>query len=191
MKLEIGTKGIIRKKESGILPSLKGHSYFFLHVDADIAEYLANSFKEWITEGVDVDGIDTADALNLDQEALDTRNHCPDVQERENGEVNAPDECHRDAKDGGQQAVKPIFCHSEGGKAGLPDAVETVRSLWLCNHVFEVDLEERKSPTVSVNRRKWRHCLRFMQMSKICLPAVCHTIISHQQHLFPWNSLGT
>lgn len=44
---------------------LKCHLYFFLHVDADVAEYFANSFKEWVTEGVDVDGIDTADALNL------------------------------------------------------------------------------------------------------------------------------
>lgn len=125
----------------GILPSLKCHSYFFLHADTDIAEYLANSLKEWIAEGVDIDGINTADALNLNQEALDAWYNCPDVQERENGEVNAPDECHRDAEDGGQQAVKPIFRHSEGGEAGLPDAIETVRPFWLCNHIFEVDLD--------------------------------------------------
>lgn len=107
----------------------------------DITEYLANSFKEWVTEGVDIDGINAADALNLNQEALDARYNCPDVQERENGKVNAPDERHRDAKDGRQQAVEPIFCHSEGGKAGLPDAVKTVCPFWFCNHIFKVDLD--------------------------------------------------
>lgn len=120
---------------------MKCHSYFFLHVDTDIAEYLANSFKEWVTEGVDIDGIDTADALNLNQEALDAWYNCPDVQERENGKVNAPDERHRDAEDGRQQAVKPIFRHSEGGEAGLPDAVKTVCPFWFCDHIFKVDLD--------------------------------------------------
>lgn len=120
---------------------MKCHSYLFLCADTDIAEYLANSFKEWITEGVDVDGVDTADALNLNQEALDAWYNRPDVQERENGKVNAPDECHRDAEDGRQQAVKPIFCHSEGGEAGLPDAVETVCPFWFCNHIFKVNLD--------------------------------------------------
>lgn len=142
LKLEVGTKEIIReKKELGMLPSLKCHSYFFLHVDTDAAEYLANSFKEGITEGVDIDGINAADALDLNQEALDARYNCPDVQERENGEVYTPDEGHGDAEDGGQQAVKPIFCHSEGGKAGLPDAVKTVCPFWFCNHIFKVDLD--------------------------------------------------
>lgn len=123
------------------LPSLKCHSYLFLRADADIAEYLADCFEEWITEGVDVDGIDTADALNLNQEALDARYNCPDVQEREDGKVDAPDERHRDAEDGRQQAVKPIFCHSEGGEAGLPDAVETVCPFWFRNHIFKVNLD--------------------------------------------------
>lgn len=142
MKLEIGTKKIKRKKiESGILLSSKCHLYFFLQVDADIAEYFANSLKEWVTEGVDVDGIDTADALNLNQETLNARYNCPDVQERENGKVNAPDERHWDAKEGRQQAVKPVLCHSEGGEAGLPDAVETVCSFWFCNHIFKINLD--------------------------------------------------
>lgn len=116
------------------------HLYFFLCADADIAEYFANSFKERITEGVDVDGIDSADTLNLNQEALNAGHNCPDVQERENGKVNAPDECHRNAKEGRQQTVKPVFRHSEGGEAGLPDAIETVCSFWFCDHIFKVDL---------------------------------------------------
>lgn len=120
---------------------MKCHSYFFLQVDADIAEYFPNSFKEWVTDGVDVDGIDTADALNLNQEALNAWYNCPDVQERENGKVNAPDERHWDAKEGRQQAVKPVFRHSEGGEAGLPNAIETVCPFWFCNHIFKVNLD--------------------------------------------------
>lgn len=140
MKLAPGKlKG--KKKESGILLSLKCHLCFFLHVDADIAEYFANSLKERVTEGVDVDGIDTADALNLNQETLNARHNCPDVQERKNGKVNAPYECHWDAKEGRQQAVKPVFCHSEGGEAGLPDAIKTVCSFWFCNHIFKINLD--------------------------------------------------
>lgn len=130
-----------KKKESGILLSLKCHLYFFLHIDANIAEYFANSLKERVTEGVDVDGIDTADALNLNQETLNARYNCPDVQERKNGKVNAPDKRHWDAKEGRQQAVKPVFCHSEGGEAGLPDAIKTVCSFWFCNHVFKINLD--------------------------------------------------
>lgn len=129
------------KKESDILLSLKCHLYFFLHVDTDIAEYFASSLKEWVTEGVDADGIDTADALNLNQETLNVRYNYPDMQERNNGEVNAPDECHWDAKEGRQQAIKPIFRHSEGGEAGLPDAVETVCPFWFCNHIFKINLD--------------------------------------------------
>lgn len=114
---------------------------FFLHVDVDIAEYFANSLKEWVTEGVDVDGIDTADALNLNQETLNTWYNCPDVQERENGKVKAPDERHWDAKEGRQQAVKPIFCHSEGGEASFPDAIKTVCPFWFSNHIFKINLD--------------------------------------------------
>lgn len=102
LRLGIGTKKIKKKNKNQDFLPLKCHLYFFLHTDADIAEYFANSFKEWITEGVDVDGIDSADALNLNQETLNARHNCPDVQERENGKVNAPDECHWDAKDGRQ-----------------------------------------------------------------------------------------
>lgn len=130
-----------KKKESGVRLSLKCHLYFFLRVDADIAEYFAKSLKERVTEGVDVDGIDTADALNLNQEALNVGHDHPDVQEGHDGKVNAPDECHWDAKDGGQQAVKPVLCHSEGGEAGLPDAVKTVCPFWLCNHIFKINLD--------------------------------------------------
>lgn len=146
MKLEIGTKKIKRDKEElGILIPLKCHLYFFLHVDADIAEYFANSLKEWVTEGVDVDGIDTADALNLNQETLNAGYNGPDVQEGENGKVNAPDERHWDAKEGRQQTVKPVLRHSEGGEAGLPDAIETVCPFWFCNHIFKINLKGKSN----------------------------------------------
>jgi hypothetical protein len=133
----------IKGKTPGILSSLKCHLHFFLQADADIAAHFANSFKQRVTEGVDVDGIDTTDALNLNQEALNAWHNCPDVQERENGKINAPDESHWNAKEGRQQAVKPVFRHSEGGEAGLPDAIETVCPFWFCNHIFKVNLKER------------------------------------------------
>ena len=145
--MKLALRKLKGKKESYILLSLKCHLYFFLRVDADIAEYFANSLKQRVTEGVDVDGIDTADALNLNQETLNAWYNCPDVQERENGKVNAPDECHWDAKEGRQQTVKPVLCHSEGGEAGLPDAVETVCSFWFCNHIFKINLKRRSDRT--------------------------------------------
>lgn len=63
--MKLAPRKLKGEKESGILLSLKSYLYLFLHVDADIAEYFAKSLKEWVTEGVDADGIDTADALNL------------------------------------------------------------------------------------------------------------------------------
>lgn len=143
-----------KKKESGARLSLQRHLYFFLCVDADVAEYFAESLKERVTEGVDVDGVDTADTLDLNQEALDVGHDHPDVQEGHDGKVNTPDECHRDAKDGGQQAVEPVLCHSEGGEAGLPDAVKTVCPFWLCNHIFKINLKGRSDRTWASNRRK-------------------------------------
>lgn len=125
----------------GVRLSSKCHLYFFLHVDVDITEYFAKSLKERVTEGVDADGVDTADALNLNQEALNVRHNHPDVQEGHDGKVNAPDESHWDAEDGGQQAVEPVLCHSEGGEAGLPDAIETVSPFRLCNHIFKINLD--------------------------------------------------
>lgn len=114
---------------------------FFLQADADIAEYFSNSLIEWVAEGVDADGIDTADALNLNQEALNAWYNCPDVDEREYSKVNAPDERYGNANKGRQQAVKPIFRHGEGGEAGFPDAIETVCPLWFCNHIFKINLD--------------------------------------------------
>lgn len=155
LKLDIGTKNIQRKrKESGILLSLKCHLYFFLYTDADIAEYFASSLKQWVKEGVDADGIDTAEALNLNQETLNVWYNHPDVHERNNGEVNAPEKGQWDAHEGRQQAVKPVFRHSEGGEAGLPDAIETVYSFWFGNHIFKINLKGRSDRMWGWNGRK-------------------------------------
>lgn len=94
---------------------------------------------------MDADGIDTADALNLNQETLNVWYNYPDVHKRNNGKVNPPDKRHWDAKEGRQQAVKPILGHSEGGEASLPDAVKTVYPFWFCNHIFEVNLKGRRN----------------------------------------------
>lgn len=133
---------------------MKCHLYFFLYTYADIAEYFASSLKQWVKEGVDADGIDTAEALNLNQETLNVRYNYPDVHERNNGEINAPEKCQGDAHEGWQQAVKPVFRHSEGGEAGLPDAVETVYSFWFSNHIFKINLKGRRDRMWSWNGRK-------------------------------------
>lgn len=126
---------------------MKCHLYFFLYTDADTAEYFASGVKQWVKEGVDADGIDAAEALNLNHETLDVWHNHPDVHEGNNGEVNAPEKGQRDAHEGRQQAVEPVFGHGEGGEAGLPDAIEAVDSLWFGDHVFKINLKGRKDRT--------------------------------------------
>lgn len=73
------------------------------------AENLAQSFKEGIAEGLNAEGVNAADALRLDQTALNAGNHSPDVAEGDAGEQEAPEQSDRDAEDGGQNAVAPIL----------------------------------------------------------------------------------
>lgn len=126
------------------LGSLKRHLHFFPYCCSDGAEHFADSLIKWITEGVDADGINPPDALDLNQVAPDAGHHCPDVEEGQNGKVNAPDESHGNAEDGRQQAIKPVFCHSEGGEAGLPDPIKAVGALWFGDHIFEVNLQTKR-----------------------------------------------
>lgn len=114
--------------------------YFLAHCDSDKGKHLANGFIQWITEGVDADRVDSADTLDLDQVAPYTRHHSPDVQERQNGKINTPDKCHGYAEDCGEQAVKPVLCHCEGGEAGFPNPIETVSPIWFCDYIFKIDL---------------------------------------------------
>lgn len=94
--------------------------------DPDIAEALAHGFEQRVAERVDADGVNAADAVDLDQVALDARNHGPNVDKRQNGKEQAPDQSQRDPHQRRQQPIAPVFGHSECGEAGFPNAVETV-----------------------------------------------------------------
>lgn len=54
---------------------------FFAKRNSYTAEDLAEGFKEGIAEGLDAERVDAADALRLNQTALDAGNHSPDVAE--------------------------------------------------------------------------------------------------------------
>lgn len=121
--------------------SLKSHLRLLPHCCSDGAEYFAKGLIQWVTEGVDADRINTANALDLNQVAPDAGHHRPDMEEGQDGEVNAPDESHGNAKDCRQQAVKPVFCHSERGEACLPDSIKAVGPFRFGNHIFKVNLD--------------------------------------------------
>lgn len=117
---------------------------FFAQSDAYTAEDLSQGFKEGVAEGLDAEGIDAADALGLNQAALDAGNHCPDVAEGDAGEQETPEQSDGDAEDGRQHAVAPVLRHSEGGVAKFPHAVQTVCTIGLRNHVLKLHLKERR-----------------------------------------------
>lgn len=81
--LETGTSNWAKK--CGADPffrfSEKSHLHFFPHCCSDGAEYFAKGLIQWVTEGVDADRINTANALDLNQVAPDAGHHCPDVEE--------------------------------------------------------------------------------------------------------------
>lgn len=113
---------------------------FLAQRHAHAAENLAQGFEEGIAEGLNAEGVDAADALRLDQAALDAGNHGPDVAEGDAGKQEAPQERHRDAEDGRQDAVAPVFGHGEGGVAELPHPVQTVRPIRLRDDILKLHL---------------------------------------------------
>lgn len=108
--------------------------------DADAAEALAHGFEQRVAEGVHADGVDLADAVDLDQVALHARHHGPDVHEGQDGEEDAPDQRQRDAHQRRQQPVEPVLGDRERGEAGFPHAVEAVGPGGLGDHVLKVHL---------------------------------------------------
>lgn len=113
--------------------------------DSDAAEHLPHGFVERVAEGVHADGVDLADAVDLDQVALHARHHCPDVQEGQNGEEDAPDQCQRDAHQRRQQPVEPVLGDRERGEAGFPDSIKAVGACRLGDHVFKVHLRGKQT----------------------------------------------
>lgn len=128
------------------LPSSSLHRSLHLlgGADPDVAEALAHGLVQRIAERVYEDGVDAADALDLDQVALDARHHGPDVYEGQDGKEDAPHYRQRDAHQRRQQPVAPVLGDGEGGEAGLPHAVEAVGARRLGDHVFKFDLERRQ-----------------------------------------------
>lgn len=131
---------------SGSVPSPASLLAALLHLlaeaDADAAETLAHGLEHGVAERVHADGVDAADAVDLDQVALDARHHGPDVYEGQDGEEDPPDERQGDAHQGRQQPVAPVLGYGEGGEAGFPDAVEAVGPCRLGNHVLKIYLRE-------------------------------------------------
>lgn len=108
--------------------------------NSDVAADLGECLKEWVAEGVDAQGVDSADALDLYQVALDAGHHCPDVAEGDEGKKEAPDDSQGDAQDGREQPVAPVLADGEGGVAGFPDAVKAVCSHRLSYHILKIHL---------------------------------------------------
>lgn len=110
------------------------------HPDSDAAQALAHGLEERVAEGVHADREDAADAVDLDQVALDARHHGPDVQEGQDGEENSPDQRQGDAHQCRQQPVAPVLGDGEGCEAGFPHAVEAVGPCGFCDHIFKFNL---------------------------------------------------
>lgn len=91
------------------------------------------------------DRVDAADAVDLDQVALDAWHHGPDVQEGQDGEEDSPDQCQGDADQRRQQPVAPILGDSEGGEARFPHTVEAVGPCRLGDNILKVHLRKKIS----------------------------------------------
>lgn len=83
-----------------------------------------------------------ADALDLDQVALNAGHHGPDVAEGDTGEQESPEQGQWNTQQCRQQAVAPVLGDGERGEAHLPYTVEAVGALGLRNHVFKIYLQE-------------------------------------------------
>lgn len=113
---------------------------FFAQCHADAAENFAQSFKERITEGLNAEWVNAADALRLNQTALDAGNHGPDVAEGDAGKQEAPEQSDWDAKDSRQDAVAPVFGHSKSSVAEPPHSIQAVCAIRLCDYILKLHL---------------------------------------------------
>lgn len=118
--------------------------------NSDVAADLGERLKERVAEGVDAEGVDSADALDLDQVALDAGYHRPDVAEGDEGKEEAPDHGQGDAQHGREQPVAPVLADGEGGVAGFPDAVKAVCSHRLSYHILKIHLWGEKTEVKEV-----------------------------------------
>lgn len=135
-----GSPGLISPAQPSPEPSLA--LAFPPQHHLDVAADLAQRSKERVAEGADTQGVDVADALDLDQVALNAGHHGPDVAEGDTGEQEAPDQGQRHTQQGRQQAVAPVLGDGESGVAHLPYTIEAVGALGLCDHIFKIYLRE-------------------------------------------------
>lgn len=112
----------------------------FAQYNAHTAEDLAQGFEEGVAEGLDAEGVDAADALRLNQAALDAGHHSPDVAEGDARKQEAPEQSNRDPKDGRQDTVAPVLWHGESGVAEFPHPIQAVCSIRLCDDILKVHL---------------------------------------------------
>lgn len=115
--------------------------YFLPQHHLDAAAHLAQGGEERVAEGADAERIDVADALDLDQVALNARYHRPDVAEGDAGKQEAPEQGQWDTQQRGQQAIAPVLGDSEGGVTYFPHAIEAVSAHGLRNHILEIHLQ--------------------------------------------------
>lgn len=133
---------------ASLLPSPASLLPLLLHLlagaDMDAPETLAHGLEQRVAERVHADGVDAADAVDLDQVALDARHHGPDVYKGQDGKEDSPDERQGDSHQRRQQPVAPVLGYGEGGEAGFPDAVEAVGPCRLGDHVLKVHLNREE-----------------------------------------------
>lgn len=118
--------------------------HLLAHANPDAAETLAHRLEHRVAERVHADGVDAADAVDLDQVALDARHHGPDVYKGQDGEEDSPDQRQGDAHQSRQQPVAPVLGYGEGGEAGFPDAVEAVGPCRLGDHILKIYLRREE-----------------------------------------------
>lgn len=126
--------GVEKKRKAPVLLD------FLAQRHSHTAEDLAQGLEEGIAEGLDAERVDAADALRLDQAALDAGHHGPDVAEGDAGEEEAPEESDGDPEDRRQDAVAPVLGHGEGGVAELPHPVQAVGAFGLGDDVLKLHL---------------------------------------------------
>lgn len=126
---------------ASLLPALL---HLLADADPDAVETLAHGLEHGVAERVHADGVDAADAVDLDQVALDARHHGPDVYKGQDGEEDSPDQRQGDAHQSRQQPVAPVLGYGEGGEAGFPDAVEAVGPCRLGDHILKIYLRREE-----------------------------------------------
>lgn len=94
---------------------------------------------------MDAQGECLTKALNLYEVALDAWNHRPDVTKGDKSKENAPDDGEGYSDEGGEKAVTPVLGDGECGIAGFPNTIKAVSPVWLCNHIFKVQLHKEET----------------------------------------------